>query len=103
VPTIVSRNTGHLDLVGIDGVCALDRGAAKVGQWTEWGESDVEEIVHQLEIAYRNWQGELALLYPLVRLDGLTRESFQWADVAAQLAALARVAGQPAVHGGKAA
>ena len=58
VPTVISRNTGHLDLIE-DGNCfPLDRqgpvdgvGAA-FGDIPGWGESDVDEIVDALERIY---------------------------------------------------
>lgn len=58
VPTILSANTGHLDLLE-DGNCyRLDRqqpvggSGAAVGGTPGWGESDVEEILDALERAY---------------------------------------------------
>ena len=58
VPTIVSANTGHLDLTATGGCFAL-RGQGAVKQPTKyytgvdgWGESDVDEIVALLERLY---------------------------------------------------
>ena len=58
VPTILSANTGHLDLVD-DDVCfplSIQRPVAGlgagVGQTPGWGESNIEEIVSALEQAY---------------------------------------------------
>jgi glycosyltransferase involved in cell wall biosynthesis len=55
VPTILSANTGHLDLIE-DGVClplraqsAVAGAGAGVGGTAGWGESSVEEIVETLE------------------------------------------------------
>ncbi len=50
VPTVLSANTGHLDLIG-DGNChPLTRQRPMPGQGCDgWGESDVEEIVEALE------------------------------------------------------
>jgi len=60
VPTILARNTGHLDIIG-EGTClTLDRqrpvpDLVEIG--TEgWGESDVEEIVAALETVWRDRQ-----------------------------------------------
>ncbi|MFC3070335.1 glycosyltransferase family 4 protein [Phenylobacterium soli] len=60
VPAILSRNTGHLDLIE-DGACyvlerqaALPGAEAGVGGVAGWGESDVEEAVAALEAAYRD-------------------------------------------------
>lgn len=50
-PTVLSGNTGHLDLIA-DGNCyALERQAPVSGA-EGWGESDVDEVVEMLERAY---------------------------------------------------
>jgi glycosyltransferase involved in cell wall biosynthesis len=52
VPTIVSNNTGHIDLVATGAPYVLTRQQPMAAGWigTEgWGESDVEEIVSLLE------------------------------------------------------
>jgi glycosyltransferase involved in cell wall biosynthesis len=55
LPVIISRNTGHIDLIGADNCYPLDdqrpaaRGFAGIGDVSGWGESDVEEIVGRLE------------------------------------------------------
>ena len=59
VPTILSANTGHLDIIA-DGCCIPLRrqGPVKLpadGWGTDgWGESDVEEIVEALEMVWRD-------------------------------------------------
>jgi glycosyltransferase involved in cell wall biosynthesis len=59
VPTIVSANTGHLDLIERAGVSALARQAPvaashlRGGETEGWGESDPEEIVEALEAVWR--------------------------------------------------
>jgi len=59
LPVILSANTGHLDLMAPDNSYALSRqtpvdlARAAVGGSDGWGESDVEEIVEQLESVYR--------------------------------------------------
>jgi glycosyltransferase involved in cell wall biosynthesis len=59
VPTILSANTGHLDLIADDGCYPLTRQAA-VKPTVEfpvvggWGESSVDEIVETLERIYRD-------------------------------------------------
>jgi glycosyltransferase involved in cell wall biosynthesis len=55
IPTILSANTGHLDLIQDENCFPLSLqqpldGATRVG----WGESDVEEILAALELAYQN-------------------------------------------------
>lgn len=58
VPTILSANTGHLDLIGDDCCYALASQApvigegAGVGDVEGWGESSVDEIIESLERAY---------------------------------------------------
>jgi glycosyltransferase involved in cell wall biosynthesis len=60
VPTVLSANTGHLDLMEPDNCYALSRqrpvdpGKASVAGAEGWGESDIEEIVEQLEAIYGN-------------------------------------------------
>lgn len=65
VPTILSANTGHLDLLQRDGAAyRLDRqGAAACEGYetTDWGESDVEEIVEKLEAVWRDREGSRAV------------------------------------------
>jgi glycosyltransferase involved in cell wall biosynthesis len=61
VPVILSRNTGHLDLIAPDCCFPLEQqspidGADHLG----WGESDVEEIVETLEAVRRDRAGSLA-------------------------------------------
>ena len=58
VPTIVSNNSGHRDLVATEGCLALTRQQA-VRSPTQffrsvegWGESDVDEMVQAMELAY---------------------------------------------------
>lgn len=56
-PVILSRNTGHLDLIGADNCYTLDF-QIPIGDLTGradlkgWGESAIEEIVAKLETAY---------------------------------------------------
>ena len=57
VPTILSRNTGHLDLIRDDNCYSLDF-QIPMGEVTGradlegWGESSINEIVDKLELAY---------------------------------------------------
>lgn len=59
VPTILSANTGHLDLIAADRCLPLERQTAiapshpKLGT-EDWGESDVEEMVEALERVWRD-------------------------------------------------
>ncbi|HEY8573402.1 glycosyltransferase family 4 protein [Phenylobacterium sp.] len=60
VPAILSRNTGHLDLIQPDNSYTLDRQASleglegPMGDVEGWGESDVDEVVARLEQAYED-------------------------------------------------
>jgi glycosyltransferase involved in cell wall biosynthesis len=55
VPTILSANTGHLDLIEGRSCYPLRRQTAMSGPGCEgWGESDTEEIVETLEWIYRD-------------------------------------------------
>lgn len=56
VPTILSNNTGHRDLIGRAGVRPLRQSPGAT--WSEWGESDVDDIVAVLESA-RTWSRQL--------------------------------------------
>jgi glycosyltransferase involved in cell wall biosynthesis len=58
IPTILSRNTGHLDLFEDDNCYALDQQGELSGREggmngvPGWGESDVDELVEKLEQVY---------------------------------------------------
>jgi glycosyltransferase involved in cell wall biosynthesis len=58
VPTILSANSGHLDLIEVENGYPLTKQAplpgieAGVDGLAGWGESDVEEILAALEAAY---------------------------------------------------
>jgi glycosyltransferase involved in cell wall biosynthesis len=55
VPVILSRNTGHLDLIKDDNCYPLDDQRAAANRWNSvgdvacWGESQVEEVVERFE------------------------------------------------------
>ena len=65
IPTILSANTGHLDLLHHEGAAyRLERqgGASCDGYETrDWGESDVEEILEKLEAVWRDRQEAAAV------------------------------------------
>jgi glycosyltransferase involved in cell wall biosynthesis len=50
VPTILSANTGHMDLIDGDNCYPLQR--QLLDEATGWGESDVDEVVEALEQVY---------------------------------------------------
>jgi glycosyltransferase involved in cell wall biosynthesis len=58
VPTILSRNTGHLDLIAPERCFVLhEQGPIGGDDFAGWGESRVEEIVETLEAVYRDPAG----------------------------------------------
>jgi len=64
IPTILSANTGHLDLLGHDIAVPLLRQGVPSGSaddTTDWGESDVEEMVEALEAVWRDREAAAAL------------------------------------------
>jgi glycosyltransferase involved in cell wall biosynthesis len=64
IPSILSANTGHLDLLRHDIALPLERqGAPQSSHWdtTDWGESDVEEMVEKLEALWRDRSAAVAL------------------------------------------
>lgn len=57
IPVILSANTGHLDLLRNGGAIPLDRQkpvSHRNLDTTDWGESDVEEIVEKLELVWQD-------------------------------------------------
>jgi glycosyltransferase involved in cell wall biosynthesis len=58
LPTILSRNTGHVDIIQNDSCYTLDeqrqtlRGFTDDGGWAGWGESQIDEVVERLEQAF---------------------------------------------------
>jgi len=59
VPVILSRNTGHLDLIAGENCYALDMQipmGAVTGRadWEGWGESSIDELLAKMEQAYEN-------------------------------------------------
>jgi len=60
LPTIISRNTGHTDIIGSDDCYSLDdqrqtsRGFADFDGVDGWGESQVDEVVERLERVFSN-------------------------------------------------
>lgn len=57
VPTALSRNTGHLDLITADNCYSLEM-QIPMGEvtnrkaWEGWGESSIDELVANMELAY---------------------------------------------------
>jgi len=61
VPTILSANTGHLDLLQSDGAIPLQHQRPLQGDaFRGWGESNVDEIVERLEEVYQNRDAAIA-------------------------------------------
>ena len=107
VPTVLSANTGHLDLLEADAAIPLTRQAALPGASRRgWGESDVDEMVALLEDAYdeprrpagarrarRRLHGDADLAAP----DGEARRAGQSASLISQLGAGAPAAIMPLI------
>ncbi len=76
IPTILSANTGHLDLISDDICYALrhQTPAIPADDKKGWGESDVEEIVEQLEQIYTDRAIAQAVGYQASR----TMRSWSW-------------------------
>jgi glycosyltransferase involved in cell wall biosynthesis len=95
VPAILSRNTGHLDLIASDRCIPLERqtaldGASRLG----WGESDVEEIIESLEIVYRDRSAARDL--GVRSAEFMTRMT--WDQTASRLAEVIRPYQQERIH-----
>jgi glycosyltransferase involved in cell wall biosynthesis len=92
VPTIVSANTGHLDLVATGGCLPLVRQTTvpvptRYFTATEgWGESDVDEIVEALERCYT----DRAEARALGARGAAAMQAFTWANQVDQLLAAVR-------------
>lgn len=78
IPTILSANTGHLDLIAAAPCLTLERqgpvGAKECGT-QGWGESDLDEMVEALESAYQQRE---AVQATGMRAAQVMRERFTW-------------------------
>jgi glycosyltransferase involved in cell wall biosynthesis len=85
LPVILSRNTGHIDLIENDNCYALDRQQPVAGAFVGvdgvagWGESDVEELVARLEQVF----GDQTEAVRRGRLAANTLSKLSWAATAA--------------------
>ena len=85
LPVILSRNTGHLDLIENDNCYALDRQQPVAGAFAGvdgvagWGESDVDELVAGLEQVF----GDQTEATRRGRLAANTLSKLSWAATAA--------------------
>jgi glycosyltransferase involved in cell wall biosynthesis len=85
LPVILSRNTGHLDLIENDNCYALDHQRPVAGAFAGvdgvagWGESDVEELVARLEQVF----GDHTEAARRGRLAANTLSKLSWAATAA--------------------
>jgi glycosyltransferase involved in cell wall biosynthesis len=94
IPTILSANTGHLDLLEHDIALPLKRQGTPVSphyETTDWGESDVEEMLEALERVWRDRDAAAAQGSRAARFMG----GMLWAD---QIEALLRTI-EPFVEG----
>jgi glycosyltransferase involved in cell wall biosynthesis len=86
VPALLSRNTGHLDLI-VPGNCYPLSMQIPIGQvtgradMTDWGESSIEEIVQLLEQAYTDGAQRAAIAAAAARF----MQNWSWRDRVGQL------------------
>jgi glycosyltransferase involved in cell wall biosynthesis len=84
IPVILSRNTGHLDLIEEDNCYPLLDQRAVAGRWNSigdvkcWGESQVDEVVERLEQIF----AERVEAERRGRRGAVTMQRFTWADTA---------------------
>jgi glycosyltransferase involved in cell wall biosynthesis len=87
VPTILSQNTGHLDLIGEDNCYPLTDQREVANRWNQvgdvrcWGESQVEEVVECLERVFTD-RAEAARRG---RRGAATIGKLTWAETARQM------------------
>ena len=81
VPTILSRNTGHLDLTDLGLGYPLSTQRPLAGFEEGWGESDIEEIVAALEAVHADRDAARARALK----DAETALQLTWARTAAQM------------------
>jgi glycosyltransferase involved in cell wall biosynthesis len=100
IPTVLSANTGHLDLVGDESGYALRdqrpvRGGCPLyGGYEGWGESSVEEAVEAMEAVYRDREDARSRGGTAARI---MHDGWTWASRADELLdALARAGTWPA-------
>jgi glycosyltransferase involved in cell wall biosynthesis len=100
IPVVLSRNTGHLDLIKNDNCYPLDDQRAVENRWNSvgdvacWGESQVDEVVERFEqiFADRETARKRGLRAARMML-GMT-----WAETARQMKDLVLTAAKNAVR-----
>jgi glycosyltransferase involved in cell wall biosynthesis len=87
IPVILSRNTGHLDLIKDDTCYPLDDQRAVENRWNSvgdvacWGESQVEEVVERFEQIFADRAAAKERgMRAAAMMQGMT-----WADTARQM------------------
>jgi glycosyltransferase involved in cell wall biosynthesis len=84
IPVVLSRNTGHLDLIKDDNCYPLDDQKAVENRWTSvgdvacWGESQVGEVVERLEEIFQDRAGAKKRGLRAARM----MQRMTWADTA---------------------
>jgi glycosyltransferase involved in cell wall biosynthesis len=87
IPVILSRNTGHIDLIEEDNCYPLLDQQAVAGRWNSigdlqcWGESQVDEVVERLEQIF----AERVEAERRGRRAAVTMQRFAWADTARRM------------------
>jgi len=87
IPVILSRNTGHLDLIEEDNCYPLLDQRAATSRWNSagdikcWGESQVDEVVERLEQIF----AECVEAERRGRRGAVTMQRFTWAETARRM------------------
>jgi glycosyltransferase involved in cell wall biosynthesis len=100
IPVVLSRNTGHLDLIKDDNCYPLDDQRAVENRWNSvgdvacWGESQVDEVVERLEQIFADREAARKRGLRAARMMlGMT-----WAETARQMKDLVLTAAKNAVR-----
>jgi glycosyltransferase involved in cell wall biosynthesis len=100
IPVVLSRNTGHLDLIKDDNCYPLDDQRAVENRWTSvgdvacWGESQVGEVVERLEEIFQDRAAACKRGLRAARM----MQRMTWADTARAMKQLVLNAAQNSVR-----
>jgi glycosyltransferase involved in cell wall biosynthesis len=100
VPVVLSRNTGHLDLIKDDNCYPLDDQKAVENRWNSvgdvacWGDSQVEEVVDRLEQIFADREAARTRGLRAARM----MQRLTWAETARQMKDVVLTAAKDAVR-----
>ena len=100
VPVVLSRNTGHLDLIKDDNCYPLEEQGAVENRWNKvgnvdcWGESQVDEVVERLEQILTDRAAAKKRGLRAARM----MQKLTWADTARQMKDVVTAAAKSAVN-----